>query len=135
METLRLKALSLLTLHGNRKGNFRETSSFLDSQQTFSEVKETYKAPPATLAGIPKSRPAEIIPMNAAIKFELPDGQNFWGCTSPEAIAAVPKGEVYFLPEEVDRLLKMGKASREAVLRIKNVFRRSYIQSVTNNKM
>lgn len=64
----------------------------------------------------------DILLFRGAAEIVTKEGESIWIATEQEDVQLIPKGAVYFLEEEIERLHKAGKKVARAALEVKKVF-------------
>lgn len=64
----------------------------------------------------------DALPFQGTAEIVTKEGKSIWIATGPEDVQLIPKGKVYFLAEEIERLHKAGKETARAALMVKQVF-------------
>jgi exosome complex RNA-binding protein Rrp4 len=64
----------------------------------------------------------DALPFQGAAEIVTREGESIWIATAPDDVELIPKGKVFFLADEIERLHKAGKEAARAALKIKQVF-------------
>jgi exosome complex RNA-binding protein Rrp4 len=64
----------------------------------------------------------DALPFQGAAEIVTREGESVWIATGPEDVNLIPKGKVYFLTAEIERLHKAGKQAARAAYEVKKAF-------------